>query len=62
MATNVLEINPERLWDTLEKSAEIGRFRAVRAPVLIDGETAVLSRDAATVLGVREGEAVRVKS
>jgi hypothetical protein len=30
--------------------------------VLIDGEAAVLSRDAANVLGVREGEAVRVKS
>jgi N-carbamoyl-L-amino-acid hydrolase len=29
LATNVLEINPERLWDTLEKSAEIGRFRDV---------------------------------
>ena len=29
MATNVLEINPERLWDTLERSAEIGRFRDI---------------------------------
>ena len=29
MVTNVLEINPERLWDSLEKSAEIGRFRDV---------------------------------
>ncbi len=29
MATNVLEINPERLWDSLERSAEIGRFRDV---------------------------------
>ena len=29
MVANVLEINPERLWDTLEKSAEIGRFRDV---------------------------------
>jgi N-carbamoyl-L-amino-acid hydrolase len=29
MATNVLEINPERLWDTLEQSAEIGKFRDV---------------------------------
>jgi N-carbamoyl-L-amino-acid hydrolase len=29
MAANVLEINPERLWDSLEQSAEIGRFRDV---------------------------------
>jgi N-carbamoyl-L-amino-acid hydrolase len=28
-ATNVLEINPERLWETLERSAEIGKFRDV---------------------------------
>ena len=29
MVTNVLEVNPERLWDSLEKSAQIGRFRDV---------------------------------
>jgi N-carbamoyl-L-amino-acid hydrolase len=29
VATNVLEVNPERLWETLERSAEIGRFRDV---------------------------------
>ena len=29
MATNVLEINAERLWESLERSAEIGRFRDV---------------------------------
>jgi N-carbamoyl-L-amino-acid hydrolase len=29
MAVNVLEINPERLWESLERSAEIGRFRDV---------------------------------
>src|SRR5579862_5129454 len=29
MASNVLEINPERLWQRLERSAEIGRFRDV---------------------------------
>ena len=29
MTTNVLEVNPERLWDSLERSAEIGRFRDV---------------------------------
>jgi len=28
-APNVLEINSERLWETLERSAEIGRFRDV---------------------------------
>jgi N-carbamoyl-L-amino-acid hydrolase len=27
--TNVLEVNAERLWDTLERSAEIGTFRDV---------------------------------
>lgn len=48
--------------EALVSTAEIGRFRAVRAPVLIDGEAAVLSREAAEVLGVREGEVVRVKS
>jgi beta-ureidopropionase / N-carbamoyl-L-amino-acid hydrolase len=29
VTNNRLEINPERLWDTLERSAEIGRFREV---------------------------------
>ena len=29
MVANVLEVNPERLWDSLERSAEIGRFRDV---------------------------------
>lgn len=29
MAVNALEINPERLWETLERSAEIGKFRDV---------------------------------
>src|SRR5260221_10602331 len=29
VATNLLEVNPERLWDSLERSAEIGRFRDV---------------------------------
>jgi hypothetical protein len=29
VAINALEINPERLWDSLERSAEIGRFRDV---------------------------------
>ena len=29
MVTNVLAVNPERLWDSLEQSAAIGRFRDV---------------------------------
>jgi len=29
VVANALEINPERLWETLERSAEIGRFRDV---------------------------------
>ena len=29
MVVNALEVNAERLWDTLERSAEIGRFRDV---------------------------------
>jgi hypothetical protein len=29
VVANVLEVNPERLWDSLERSAEIGRFRDV---------------------------------
>ena len=29
MVANVLEIDPERLWESLERSAEIGRFRDV---------------------------------
>jgi N-carbamoyl-L-amino-acid hydrolase len=29
VATNVLEINAARLWESLERSAEIGRFREV---------------------------------
>ena len=28
-ARNALEINPERLWESLERSAQIGRFREV---------------------------------
>lgn len=40
---------------------EISRFRGVRVPVVVDGETAVISPDAAEALKVRGGEAVRVK-
>ncbi len=48
--------------EALVSTAEIGRFRAVRAPVLVDHDSAILSRDAAEVLGVREGEIVKVKA
>lgn len=47
--------------EVLVCTGEIGRFRAVRAPVLVDHEHAVLSREAAEVLGVREGDSVKVK-
>ncbi len=46
----------------LVSTADVGKFRAVRAPVLVDGEAAVLSREAAEVLGVREGDLVKVKA
>src|ERR1700722_8076193 len=29
VVVNALEVNAERLWDSLERSAEIGRFRDV---------------------------------
>jgi arginine N-succinyltransferase len=48
--------------EALISTCDIGRFRAVRTPVLVDGESAVLSREAAQVLGVREGESVKVKA
>lgn len=48
--------------EALVSTAEIGRFRAVRAPVLVDHETVILSREAAGVLGVREGDMVKVKT
>ena len=40
---------------------EIARFRAARVPVAVDGDTAVISSEAAEALRVRPGEAVRVK-
>jgi arginine N-succinyltransferase len=48
--------------EALVSTGEIGRFRAVRAPVLVDHEHAVLSREAVEVLGVREGDSVKVKA
>ncbi|MDB5432145.1 MAG: arginine N-succinyltransferase [Caulobacter sp.] len=48
--------------EALVSSGEIARFRSVRAPVLIDGEAAVISKAAAQVLQVGEGEVVRVKA
>ncbi|HYG25453.1 MAG TPA: arginine N-succinyltransferase [Caulobacteraceae bacterium] len=46
----------------LVSTHEIARFRAVRVPVAVDGETATISRAAAETLQVREGEALRVKT
>ena len=43
-------------------SGAVARFRAVRAPVLVDGESAIIGRDAAAALGVKDGEMVRVKA
>ena len=48
--------------EALVSTHDIGKFRAVRAAVLVDGEAAVLSRQAVDVLGVREGDLVKVKS
>lgn len=48
--------------EALVSTHDIAKFRAVRAPVLVDGETAVLSRQAIEVLGVREGDLVKVKA
>jgi arginine N-succinyltransferase len=48
--------------EALISSGEIAIFRAVRAPVRIDGEKAVISAHTATVLGVSEDDMVRVKS
>jgi arginine N-succinyltransferase len=45
----------------LVSTEEVARFRAVRVPVLVDGDAAVISKEAAETLRVREGEAVRVK-
>ena len=41
---------------------EIARFRAARVPLVVDGGTAVISKEAAEALRVRPGEAVRVKA
>ncbi|WP_369060170.1 arginine N-succinyltransferase [Caulobacter sp. 73W] len=48
--------------EVLVSTSRVAGFRAVRAPVLIDGERAVLSREAMEALGVREGHNVRVKA
>jgi arginine N-succinyltransferase len=48
--------------EALISSGEIARFRSIRAPVLIDGEAAVISGATAEVLRVSEGEVVRVKA
>ena len=43
-------------------SGAVASFRAVRVPVLIDGGSAIIGRDAASALGVKDGEMVRVKA
>ena len=48
--------------DALIARTGLSRFRAVRAPVMIDGEVVVLSREVAEALGVQAGETVRVKT
>ncbi|MDG2522854.1 arginine N-succinyltransferase [Caulobacter segnis] len=48
--------------EALISTSRIDGFRAVRAPVLIDGGRAVLSREAMDALGVRQGDNVRVKA
>ena len=48
--------------EALVSTGDIGKFRSVRAPVLIDGETAILGRDAAKALQLSEGDMVRVKA
>lgn len=48
--------------EALVSTGAVSRFRAVRAPVLIDGETAILGREALDALGVRDGDSVRVKA
>jgi arginine N-succinyltransferase len=46
----------------LVSTDDIGRFRAVRVPVRVDGETAVISPEAAEALRLRGGDVVRVKT
>ena len=48
--------------EALISTTDVARFRAVRAAVLIDGEAAILDREAADALGVSEGDHVRVKA
>jgi arginine N-succinyltransferase len=45
----------------LVSTHEIGRFRAVRVPVVVDGDSAVVSREAAEALKLKAGDVVRVK-
>jgi arginine N-succinyltransferase len=49
-------------YEALVSTDSIERFRAVHTPVVIDGETAVISRQAAEALRVAEGDRVRVKT
>ena len=47
--------------EALISSGRLEAFRAVRAPVAINSETATLSREVADVLGVRNGDLIRIK-
>jgi arginine N-succinyltransferase len=47
--------------DALISSGRLEAFRAVRAPVAIDTEIATLSREVADLLGVRNGDLIRIK-
>jgi arginine N-succinyltransferase len=48
--------------EALISTGDVARFRAIRASVLIDGDAAILGREALDALGVCEGEVVRVKA
>jgi arginine N-succinyltransferase len=53
--------SPDSEEPGLVTTHEIGRFRGVRVPVVIDGETAVISPDSAEALKARGGDVMRVK-
>lgn len=48
--------------EVLVSTSRVGGFRAVRTPVLMDGDRAIVSREAMEALGVRQGDNVRVKA
>jgi arginine N-succinyltransferase len=48
--------------EALVCTSDLARFRAARTPVLVDGDIAILGREAAQALRVRDGDRVRVKT